>query len=191
MSKTKKSAPAIFMYCIIAVTLAVSVICFIFYYGNFFKNTTLLWCGITAFTIMYHLWLRIIWGNITKLFKIHYRQFWFKERFFEKKFYKFLRVKKWKDKALTYNPEAFSLKKHSLDEIAITMAKSETDHWINELISLSVLLFSFIWGQLWIFLITSLLAMIFDAQFIIIQRYNRPKVLKIMQKQSLYDLAIH
>lgn len=31
----------------------------------------------------------------------------FKERKFEKGFYEFLKVKDWKGKALTYNPESF------------------------------------------------------------------------------------
>lgn len=64
------------------------------------------------------------------------------------------------------------------------MTKSELDHWINEIISLSTLLFALIWGQFWIFLISALAAMIFDGQFIIIQRYNRPRVMRILKRQE-------
>jgi len=186
MSKTKKSGPAIFMYCIIAITVVISIVCFTLYYRNIYKNGMLLWIGITAFTIMYHFWVRIIMGNVTKLFKkyINYKQWWFKERKFEKGLYKLLRVKEWKGKALTYNPESFSLKEHSLEEIANTMTKSEVDHWINEIISLSTLLFAILWGEFWIFLITAIAAMIFDSQFIIIQRYNRPRIMKILDKED-------
>ena len=184
MSKLKKSGPAIFMYCVIAITLITSIICFAVYYGNINKNSILLWIGITCFTIMYHLWMRIIMGNVTKLFKINYKQRWFRERKFEKNLYKLLQVKKWKGKALTYNPELFSLKNYSLEEIANTMSKSETDHWINELISLSTLLFAILWGEFWIFLITAILAMLFDGQFIVIQRYNRPRIVKILEKRK-------
>lgn len=185
-SKTKKSGPAIFMYCVIAVTIIISIICFSLYYGNNYKNGIILWIGITAFTIMYHFWVRIIMGNVSKLFKknINYNQWWFKEKDFEKKFYKALGVKKWKGKALTYNPESFSLKEYSLEEIANTMAKSEVDHWINEVISLSTLLFAIPWGQFWIFLITAIAAMVFDSQFIIIQRYNRPRIVRILEKEN-------
>ena len=186
MSKTKKSGPAIFMYCVIAITVITSIACFILYYGNIYKNEIILWIGITAFTIMYHFWVRIIMGNVSKLFKKHIncKQWWFKERNFEKRFYKLLRVKKWKGKALTYNPESFSLKEYSLEEIANTMSKSEVDHWINEIISLSTLLFAIPWGEFWIFLITAIAAMIFDSQFIIIQRYNRPRIVKILEKKE-------
>lgn len=186
MNKTKKSGAAIFMYSVIAITVIISIVCFVLYYSNSYKNNIILWTGITAFTIMYHFWARIIMGNISKLFKksINYKQWLFKERKFEKKLYEILRVKNWKDKALTYNPESFSLKEHSLEEIANTMAKSEVDHWINEIISLSTMFFSIVWGEFWIFCITAIAAMIFDSQFIIIQRYNRPRIVKILEREN-------
>ena len=188
MSKTKKSGPAIFMYCVIGITLIISTICFYLYYGKIYKTEMILWIGIIAFTIMYHFWVRIIMGNVSKIFKKHinYRQWWFKEKSFEKRLYKILRVKEWKGKALTYNPESFSLKEHSLDEIANTMVKSEVDHWINEAISLSTLLFILPWGRMWAFIISAILAMIFDSQFIIIQRYNRPRILKVLKREEEY-----
>lgn len=190
MSKTKKSGPAIFIYCVIVITVITSIICFWIYYGDFYKNGVILWTGITAFTIMYHSWVRIIMGNISKLFQkqINYKQWWFKEKNFEKQLYKLLHVKQWKNKALTYNPELFSLKKHSLEEIANAMVKAELDHWINEIISITTLLFAIPWGQFWIFLITAIAAMIFDAQFIAIQRYNRPRVMKILEKEDKHKM---
>lgn len=186
VKKNKKSGPAIFMYSVIGLTLITSIICFILYYRNIYKNEIILWVGITSFTIMYHFWVRIIMGNVSKLFKKHinYKQWLFKERKFEKSLYKFLRVKEWKGKALTYNPETFSLKDNSLEQIVNTMTKSEVDHWINEIISLTTILFACIWGEFWIFFITALAAMIFDSQFIIIQRYNRPRIVKILEREK-------
>ena len=186
MNKARKSGSAIFMYCVIVITIIIWLICFTLYYNNIYKNNVILWTGITAFTIMYHFWVRIIMGNVSKLFKKHInsKQWLFKERKFEKNLYKLLRVKEWKGKALTYNPELFSLKEHTLEEIADTMVKAELDHWINEAISLSTLLFAIPWGTLWIFAISAFVAMIFDSQFIIIQRYNRPRVLKILEKEN-------
>ena len=64
------------------------------------------------------------------------------------------------------------------------MSKAELDHWLNELISISTISFGALWGQTWIFAITAILAMIFDAQFIIVQRYNRPRVIKILEKEQ-------
>lgn len=181
------SGPAKFMYTVIAISIIFSIICFSLYYGNVWKNQAILIIGIVFFTIMYHFWVRIIMGNVSKLFKkyINYKQWWFKERKFEKNLYKFLKVKEWKGKSFTYNPGDFSLKDNSLEKIANTMAKSEVDHWINEVISLSTLLFAIPWKNLFLaFLISALVAMIFDSQFIIIQRYNRPRVVKLLEKKQ-------
>ena len=108
-----------------------------------------------------------------------------RKRFFEKKLYRLLRVKKWKDKALTYNPELFSLKERSLDEIASAMTKAEVDHWLNEGILLASLLFSLLWRQFWLFFASAVFAMLFDGQFIVIQRYNRPRLLRILDEETL------
>lgn len=186
MKLFQTSGPAIFMYCVIALGVLTSVICLGAYYGGYNENNVILWIGITAFTITYHFWGRIILGNVSKLFRKHinYKQWWFKERKFEKKLYEVLKVKKWKGKALTYNPEQFDLKENSLDQIINTMTKSEVDHWINEAISISTMFFGLIWGETWIFVLTAIAAMIFDGQFIVIQRYNRPRVMKILERQA-------
>ena len=186
MKLFQTSGPAIFMYSIIALGVIISIICFTIFYGGYIESQVILWIGITAFTITYHFWVRIILGNVSKLFRKHinYKQWWFKERKFEKSLYKFLKVKEWKGKALTYNPEQFDLKENSLKQIVNTMTKSEVDHWINEAISISTIFFGFIWGKIWLFSITALAAMIFDSQFIIIQRYNRPRVIKIIEREK-------
>ena len=184
--KLNNSGPAIFMYIIIGLTLITSIVCFTLYYGGFTESTIILFTGITAFTIMYHFWGRIIMGNVSKLFRKHinYKQWWFKEKKFEKKLYEILKVKKWKRKALTYNPEQFDLKQRTLNQVADTMVKSELDHWINELISISTIFFGLIWGETWIFVLTAIAAMLFDGQFIVIQRYNRPRVIKLLEKED-------
>ena len=64
------------------------------------------------------------------------------------------------------------------------MSKAEVDHWINEIISLTTLLFAIPWGNFGVFLIQAIVAMIFDSQFIIIQRYNRPRVVKMLKKEK-------
>jgi len=184
MKKHKPSGPAIFMYCVIAFTLITSIICFVCYYGHYTEKSVVLWTGITAFTIMYHFWVRIIMGNVSKLFKVHYKQKWFQERKFEKTLYNRLRVKNWKGKALTYNPQEFSLKERTLEQIVQTMTKSELDHWLNVGIALSTILFAIPWGEFWIFFLTAIFAVLFDGQFIVIQRYNRPRIVKILERQA-------
>lgn len=184
MTKPPKSGSARFMDGVIAVTAVLAAVCFGLFYSGRCPSESLLWTGVTAFTIFYHLWVRLLVGGLTKRLPIDYRQRWFRERAFEKSLYQVLRVRKWKDKALTYDPDAFSLRKNSLEEVANAMAKAEADHWLNQLISLSTLLFAIPWGELWIFLLTALCAMVFDAQFILIQRYNRPRVVRLLEKKK-------
>ncbi len=182
MKKQTLSGSAIFMYSAIAFTAIASAICFYLYYSDTYKNEAVFWVGIVSFMILYHFGLRILMGEITYKFKIDYSHPWYRPRKFEKKLYKLLKVKKWKNKVLTFEPEKFDLKKVTLNELATTMAKSELDHWINELISIFSLLFIFVWGCAPAFIISALAAMLFDAQFIVIQRYNRPIVLRLIEK---------
>lgn len=183
-NKKKPSFSAILMYCIIGVSAVTCTVCFVLYYASILKTAVILWTGITCFTIMYHLWLRIIMGNVTKLFRVSYKSHWFREKNFESKLYGFLRVKNWKGKTLTYSPELYDVKNRTLTQIADTTAKSELDHWVNVLIALSSILFGIIWGQIRIFALTAFLAALFDSHFIVIQRYNRPRLIKLIKKQS-------
>ena len=188
--KKVKSGSALFMYLVIALMLVVSAVAFSHYYGGVFRSGVVLWTGVTAFTIVYHFWGRILLGNLTRLFRVRHTQRWFREHRFEKPLYRFLRVRRWKERVLTYDPDAYDVRKHTLVELADTMAKSETDHWVNELLSLSTLLFALVWGELWIFALTAVLAMAFDAQFIIVQRYNRPRVLKLIERRKKRGLDL-
>jgi len=94
-----------------------------------------------------------------------------------------LRVRKWKGKVLTYDPGAFSLKQHSYEEVANAMAKAETDHWINQLISLSTMFFPLLWGAPWLFISTGIVGMLFDMQFILVQRFHRPIIVRVIDKE--------
>ncbi|MBR6689415.1 MAG: hypothetical protein IKL68_05310 [Clostridia bacterium] len=186
MKKTKKSGAALLIDIIIEICVLIMIACFLMYYTGYFKNGAVLYTGVTAFTIVYQLGLRLEFGVITTKFKekLSTKQFLFKERKFEQKLYRILKVKKWKPKALTYDPDAFNLKKNTKEQVLQTMLKSELDHWINELISLSTLLFALIWGEFAIFLVTCILAMLFDAQFILIQRFNRPRIERLINKEK-------
>lgn len=178
------SKPAVFMYGTMLVMALLSCACFGVYYLGFLKNEFVYWTGIVSFMILYHFGLRILFGIITKRFKIDYEHFWFKQRAFEKPLYRFLKVRLWKDKVLTFDPASYDFKNRTLAELATTMAKSELDHWINEVISVVSILFVFVFGCLPAFLITAVLAMLFDAQFIVVQRYNRPIVLRLIERRE-------
>ena len=185
MKKQRKiSGAALFMYSTIVLTAIMAATCFTLYYGKIFTHAAILWTGITTFMILFHFGLRILLGEVTKHLKIDYRHPWFRRRGFEKALFRLLRVRQWKDKVLTFDTAAYDFENRTPAQLAATMAKSETDHWINEGISLVSMLFALVWGQTAIFVGTAILAMLFDAQFIIVQRYNRPIVLRLMEKQQ-------
>ena len=71
MAKTKKSGPAIFMYSVIIICIIISIFCFTLYYRNIYTNYGVLLTGIVTFTIVYHFWVRLIMGNVSKLLKKH------------------------------------------------------------------------------------------------------------------------
>ena len=184
MKKVKISGPAIFMYSAIAFTFVLTVVCFVMYYGAFFEHSAVKWTGVVSFMILYQFGLRILFGEITNRIEFNYNLSFFKRKPFEAKLYRLLCVRSWKDKVLTFDPDKYDFENRTLHQLASTMAKSETDHWFNVLISLFGILFSLVWGLFPVFLAVSILAILFDAQFIVVQRYNRPIVLRLKERRE-------
>lgn len=189
MKSSKPSGSAIFMYVTMILTSVIALVCFCIYYTGSVNSQVVLWCGIVSFMILYHFGLRIYMGRVTKRIHIDYKAPFFRQRSFEMSLYKLLKVRRWKDKVLTFEPEMYDFKNRTLEQLAATMAKSETDHWINEIISIISIFFTFIWGCFPAFFISALAAMLFDAQFIIVQRYNRPIVLRVIERKNQSSCA--
>lgn len=183
-TKPKKSISAYIMHIMIGIASVLSLISLYVYYFKGVKSALFLWTGMISLLIVYQFSLRLVFGTVNSHLPISYRQRLFKELGFEKSIYKRVHVKKWKHKVPTYNPELFVLEDFTMEEIASTMAKVEADHWANVLISFSTLLFIFIWGRAWFFVPVVIFAVLFDLVFISIQRFNRPRVLKIIKKEE-------
>ena len=107
---------------------------------------------------------------------------WFAPKPFEDKLYQTLRIKAWKDRVPTLIPESFSLKIHSLDEIIQNMCVSEIVHEIIVVLSLAPILLAISFGELAVFLITFAVKALLDCIFVILQKYNRPKLFKLNKK---------
>ena len=136
--------------------------------------------GITA----YHMLLRFLAPVILHVF--FHRRYnadsrWFRQKSWETGLYHFLHVKAWKSHMMTYDPSQFSLKKYSMEQILQNMCHAELIHELNIILSFSSLLFAIPFGSFPVFLITALLAALFDGIFVIIQRYNRPRIAAIIQ----------
>ncbi len=153
---------------------------------HFFNEDIYLTLAITFGTTFYHLGIRLFVGilyNVGMRNRADYTKKWYQIRSWENRLYQILNVKAWKDKMPTFNPEVFSYKKHSWDEIAQAMCQSELVHETNMILSF-VPLIAFKWfGSFYVFLITSVCGAVFDLIFVIMQRYNRTRVIKIVLRK--------
>lgn len=100
----------------------------------------------------------------------------------ETQIYKFLKIKKWKGNMPTYDPDTFSIEKHSRDEIARAMCQAEIVHEIICVLSYLPIFAASVFGALPVFIITSVLASLYDLLFLIMQRYNRPRILRMIKR---------
>lgn len=143
--------------------------------------------AVTFGVTCYHVSVRLLVGAILHA-RYHncmdYNREWFQPHPFEEKLYKKLKVKQWKNRMPTYDPGSFSLKESSLTEIAQATCQSEIDHEINVIISFLPLFLVLMLGSFWAFFITSLSAALYDLTFVIIQRFNRPRILKLIKRQE-------
>lgn len=147
----------------------------------------LLSCAVTCGLFAYHMLIRflapvIITAISGKSYDVQSR--WFRPKPWEAPLYDFLRVKKWKSRVPSYDPGEFSMKLHTLSEIANNMCHAEAVHELIALLSFSSLLFAVPFGDFAVFLITALLAAAIDCVFVVVQRYNRPRVVKLMERRA-------
>lgn len=144
--------------------------------------------AITFGTVLYHFAMRLFVGKIVKQ-NFNYKNNWFKEKKFEKKLYKFLKVKKWKDAMPSYNPATYKVSADTLSNVVNTMCRNEIIHEIIALLSFVPILFSDLFDAAIVFIVTSVIVSLFDFVFVIIQRYNRPRVIRLLQRYRQADDA--
>ena len=143
--------------------------------------------AITALTFFYHFAMRLVVGlSINAIFKnkFNYTKAWFKEKNWEKKFFDFIKIKKWKKHLPTYAPSAFDPKQHSLEEILGASCQAEIVHEIIMVLSFLPILLIIPFGEIAVFVTTSIIACLFDSLFVILQRYNRPRLIKIIERNN-------
>ena len=147
----------------------------------------LLSLAITFGTVFYHLAVRLAIGGLIDA-KYHNHMDYTKKRFqekpFEKKLYQVLKVKKWKKWLPTFNPEDFDLKNRSAEEIIQVSCQAEVVHEVIMPFSFVPILFSVWFGSLGVFIVTSCAAFLFDSIFVIMQRFNRPRLMRLLKKRA-------
>lgn len=180
--KKDASFPRVMKLTAVVTLAATAVLAFLY------RRSHLEWilsAAISTGTTCYHFAMRLLVGGVVPHLIRHPRKRkWFQQRNFEPELYAALKVKCWKDHMPTYDPASFSLRHHSLDEILHNCCVSEAVHEVIMVFSFVPLLFSLLWGAFPVFLITSLLAAAFDGCFVIMQRYNRPRLTHILEKKE-------
>lgn len=162
-----------------------TAICLVWYINK--KYDLMLTLTITFGTISYHFIMRLLVGFIVNLLldnHMNYHARWFLVSAAEQKIYNKLKVKKWKGKMATYDPSLFDSTIHSWNEIVQAMCQAEIVHEIIILLSFVPVFASIPFGAFWVFMTTSILAACYDATFVIMQRYNRPRIIKLFRKSS-------
>lgn len=103
---------------------------------------------------------------------------------FEEDLYRILKVKKWEEYMVMARPEQFDLSVNSMDDLLHNMAQAELVHRIIMVLSFAPIILIIPYGASMIFIATSIVASLIDLQFVMIQRYNRPRVMRIMKYKS-------
>ena len=70
------------------------------------------------------------------------------------------------------------------EEIVVNMCHAELVHELIVVLSFTSLLFVIPFGSFWVFFITAVLAALLDCVFVLLQRYNRPRMVRLMEKQK-------
>lgn len=152
-----------------------------------FQQSWMLVCAISTGTTAYHFVMRLAVGYIIPTltnYNFDYRHLWFQPRNWEPALYKKLNIKSWKGQLPTFAPEQFSMKENSLHRVIQNMCGAEIVHEIIMVLSFLPLLTVPAFGSFPVFLITSILAAMYDGIFVMAQRFNRPRLVRIYEKKE-------
>lgn len=171
---------------IAAFSLAATVILAISYKVT--SSGILLPLAITSGTIAYHFVMRLMVGlafHATMRNKADYRKRWYQVSKREMAVYEKLKVKQWKRRMPTYDPALFDPRLHTWEEIIQAMCQAELVHETIAVLSFLPILAGIWFGEYPVFIVTSVLSAACDIVFVIMQRYNRQRVTKLLNRKSV------
>lgn len=171
---------------IAAFSLAATVILAISYKVT--SSGILLPLAITSGTIAYHFVMRLMVGlafHATMRNKADYRKRWYQVSKREMAVYEKLKVKQWKRRMPTYDPALFDPRLHTWEEIVQPMCQAELVHETIAALSFLPILAGIWFGEYPVFIVTSVLSAACDMVFVIMQRYNRQRVTKLLNRKSV------
>ncbi len=142
-------------------------------------------CGL----ILYHFFMRFFLGSFLSIAvkgPLDYSGKWFREKAFEKQLYRKIGVKKWKARMPTFDAALFSVKNSSPEILIQQVCHAEVVHVTTFFFCyLSVLLSLFAEDRAMFLVISitiAILSSLLELLLIIVQRYNRPRLIRLMEK---------
>lgn len=147
----------------------------------------LLSLAITSGTIAYHFIMRLVVGlafHTAMRNRADYRKRWYQVSKQEMAVYEKLKVKKWKHRMPAYDPTLFDPHLHTWEEIVQAMCQAELVHETIAVLSFLPIAAGVWFGEYPAFIVTSVLSAACDMVFVIMQRYNRQRVMKLLARQS-------
>lgn len=153
------------------------------YWGLGWMLTAAISFGTTAYHFVMRLAVGFVVPRLTR-YDFDYRHPWFQSRSWETAFYKKLRLHRWKGQLPTYAPEQFDLKTNSLHQIIQNMCGAEVVHEMIMALSFLPLVLVPVFGEIFVFMVTSVCAAAIDGLFVMAQRYNRPRVVRIYERKE-------
>ncbi len=149
------------------------------------KNAIVEAVTVTVGITFYHFAMRLAVGTVVNSVmknQANYKNVWFREKGFERELYKMMRVRKWKKYIPTYDPDTFDASQKTVKEIIGATCQAEIVHEVIMVFSLLPIASIPFLGGAAAMIVTSVLAMLFDSLFVILQRYNRPKLVRVMER---------
>lgn len=190
--KKKKSNLPIIMLIAMVISFIGTFLC-----AYAFRKTTnilaLYMCIIFGTVAIHFLIMHISAPIVFMIFKkkFNYNSFWFTQKKFENNLYRILMVKKWKTKVPTYDADEYSLKIHSIEDVIMNMCHAEVVHEVIFVLSYLPIVCGVVILHWWILILTSFLFSCFHLTFIIIQRYNRPRVIRLYERRKQRQFLIN
>lgn len=166
------------------------LVCFVLSLTGYLLTFSELWetVAISLGITFYHFSMRLAVGSLLdqKLRnEVDYHCAWFQERSFEPKLYAFAHVRIWKKHMPTFEADLFDLRTKNLESIVKATCQAEIVHEIIIVLSHLPILLGFAIGTWKVLIGTSVLAALIDLLFVMIQRYNRPRLVLLMERWNV------
>ena len=166
------------------------LVCFVLSLTGYLLTFSELWetVAISLGITFYHFSMRLAVGSLLdqKLRnEVDYHCAWFQERSFEPKLYAFAHVRIWKKHMPTFEADLFGLRTKNLESVVKATCQAEIVHEIIIVLSHLPILLGFAIGTWKVLIGTSVLAALIDLLFVMIQRYNRPRLVLLMERWNV------